>query len=246
MFEDFYKSLNQQLKLSSELIIKPLRESVKNSLTAISKIKLPKIDFDIDVAYENIEILTRNNSSYGWTAHGQMNALFYLDEDLLDKSQEYIDSQFLDYFESDSRKNLYRVTDEIKEVIDDKWKDVINDCFDLYETEKYRVIIPMLISIIEGEVSEIAESQKVGNRLMEDWEKKILTEEDRMMVIASYSLQEFLSSNMFKYRDFKKERAEVLNRNWVLHGRDNPKLWTRIDALKLINIIATLQFIRNS
>jgi len=208
MFEDLYKSLNEQLKISRENIIKPF----KDSLIAISKIRLPKIDFDIDTAYENIETLTRNNSSYGWTFSGQINALFYLDEDLLNKGQEYIDSQFLDYFESDSRKNLYRVTDSIREVIDDKWKDVIDDCFDLYETEKYRIIIPMLISIIEGEVSEIAESQRVGSKLMEDWEKKIPTEEDRMMIIASYSLQEYLSI-MFKYRNFNKDRSEMLNRN---------------------------------
>lgn len=224
-----------------------LRRNIENSISriAIPKIEFPKIEFpEIKIDYKKIEALANHNSSYGWTMTGEIDIRFYLDEYLLKLNQQQIDKVFLDYFESDSFANYQSTKSAIITEVDEKWKKVLKDCFELYENDKYQVIIPMLMTVIEGEVSDIAESPKVGGGLLNDWEKKILSDEERLMIIVSYSLNQYLSSKIFVRKEFHEDRAATINRNWVLHGRDNPENWTKIDALKLINVISTLQFIK--
>ncbi|WP_163581126.1 hypothetical protein [Gracilibacillus saliphilus] len=219
----------------------------------IPKINIPKIDFptfpkiefpEIIIDYENIEKLANNNSLRGWTLSGEIDTSFYLNEELLDRDQDYIDEYFLNYFESDSQKNLLIMKNSITNSIDDKWKSVVEDCFLLYKTDKYKITIPMLITIIEGEISKIAESNKVGYYLLKDWEE-IINPEDKLMFIVTYTLHQFLAGEIFASKNFNDERGTNINRNWVLHGRDNPSLWTRTDVLKLMNIISTLQFVQD-
>lgn len=243
----------------SEQFIKVVKESTKfqpfskvidtrKPLIDFSKmiVKLPKFDFpDINLRYEEIEKLAENNSKFGWTLTGEMDSNFYLDEDLLGKDQEFIDGKFVEYYEKNNQAQFKDTTEEILYYIEDKWTGVLVDCFTLYNSESYRIIIPFLITVIEGELSNILESELFGKRLLKSWEKEILSNDDKFIAIASYSLQKYLYNTTFENHDFNEERRSSLNRNWVLHGRDDPNLWTRTDALKLINIISTLQFIKD-
>ncbi|MDN4607362.1 hypothetical protein [Sporosarcina highlanderae] len=223
----------------------PYQQFQESLVSAISNLKFPKIEFpEFEIDWERIESLIKYNSSHGWTLSGEMDTNFYLDQALLGLEQVMIDALFFKYFESDSKKNYYSTKSTIIGEIDKQWKSVLIDCFELYEQDKYRVIIPMLISIIEGQVSGIAKSPEVGTRLLRVWRKQITSQEERMMIIVSYSLNEFLASKIFVRREFHEERGTTINRNWVLHGRDNPEYWTRVDALKLINVISTLQYIK--
>src|SRR5699024_7549779 len=127
----------------------------------------------------------KNNSKYGWTLTGEMDVHFYLNEELLDKDQIYIDEKFTDYFEANSRREFYKTTENIRQSIDDKWKEVIEDSIELYETDKFRIIIPLLITIIEGEIAKIADSDKFGRTLLKEWQGQIESEEERFIVIVS-------------------------------------------------------------
>ena len=162
------------------------------------KVTFPKIEFPkIKIDYEKIERLTNRNSSFGWTLTGKMNTSLYLNEELLELSLEQIDDVFVNYYEENSNKNFYGMKKIVLGEIDEKWKGVVNDCFDLYEEDKYKVIIPLLITIIEGHIAEIAESDFVGWRLLKDWEGKILEEKEKLLIIITYSLYNYLSTKLF-------------------------------------------------
>lgn len=258
--DDYNKMMQEYAKniqLIAEAISAPLGQvqAVQNAIKdAISSIKFPKIEFPviefpviefptIEVDWERIKALTEHNSLHGWTLTGEMDIKFYLDKDLLYLDQTQLDNSFVSYYESDFNKNYLIIKSNILDEIDDRWKNVLEDCFELYEAEKYRVIIPFLITVVEGEISDIAMSNKVGNGLLREWKGKVLSKEEEMLVIISHSLIKYLTK-MFLYKEFTKERGSVINRNWVLHGRDNPNYWTKVDALKLINVLSTLQIIK--
>jgi len=249
-FRRFTKTINENIRRVAEVTnhYDRIAEAIRASIPKIdlSKINLPKIDFpELEIDYEKIEALTNHNSSHGWTLTGEMDFNFYLDEDLLRLKQQEIDHIFLEYYESDSKMNYESTKSAIVDEIDGQWKSVLNDCFELYEQDKYQVIIPMLMTVIEGEISNIAKSPQIGKRLLTDWKKQIPSVQERMMIIISYSLNQYLSSKIFIRKEFHEERSSSINRNWVLHGRDNPENWTKVDALKLINAISTLQFIKS-
>lgn len=254
--DDYNKMMQEYAKniqLIAEAISAPLGQvqEAKNAIKdAISSIKFPKIEFSeiifptIKVDWERIKVLTENNSLHGWTLTGEMDINFYLNEDLLELDQTQLDNSFVSYYETDSNKNFLITKSNILDEIDERWKIVLNDCFELYEAEKYRVIIPLLITIVEGEISDIAMSNKIGNGLLKEWKGKVLSEQEEMLVIICHSLINYLSSKIFVYKEFTKDRGSEINRNWVLHGRDNPNYWTKVDALKLINVISTLRYIK--
>lgn len=47
---------------------------------------------------------------------------------------------------------------------------------------------------------------------------------------------------VFKAGNFDRnpERLEIINRDWVLHGRDYPSNWKQVDALRLLNALHTI------
>ncbi|WP_391116002.1 hypothetical protein [Psychrobacillus sp. L3] len=245
MMREYAKNMKRISEAFGEQF-RQIREAQNTIKTAISRIEFPKIDLpEIEIDYKKIEALVEHNSLSGWTITGKMNLNFYLDVKLLQIKSMQLDELFLNYYESNSNETYFMEKSVILKGIDDRWRNVLIDCFDLYESEKYGVIIPLLITIIEGEISDIAMSNEIGNRLIREWKGKILSEEEKFLIIISHSLIKYLSSKMFVRKDFAEERGSMLNRNWVLHGRDNPNYWTKVDALKLINVLSTLQFIKD-
>ncbi|MCZ2259847.1 hypothetical protein [Sporosarcina sp. G11-34] len=254
---EFFKEHNKRIRQITEALnpMEQLQSAIKASIVLprieLPKFELPQIEFPkieltkIEINYEKIERIVEHNSLNGWTITGEMDVNFYLNEELLGLESNKIDNLFVGYYESDNRRNYLMAKTVILSGIEDRWGNALNDCFELYEAEKYRVIIPLLITIIEGEISDITESHLFGSRLLKEWEEKILSEQEKMLIIISHSLYKYLSGKMFKPKPFAEERGLLINRNWILHGRDNPNLWTKVDVLKLINALSTFQFIKS-
>ncbi|MBU5219557.1 hypothetical protein KQI67_23125 [Bacillus albus] len=153
-----------------------------------------------------------------------------------------------------SQKNIY---DNMKENIlnctmYEDWKELLKQCFDSYEKENYLIAIPSLFIIVESITSQL-----ISPRL----EKYITTnktkrkppirdqytlvrpeiEEDKLNIIIYVSILMFLKS-VFSKGDFdkKKVRPSIINRDWVLHGRDYPANWNKADALRLFIALHTI------
>jgi hypothetical protein len=50
-------------------------------------------------------------------------------------------------------------------------------------------------------------------------------------------LHEVFSAGNF---DKNTTRFPIINRDWVLHGRDNPSNWNRVDSLRLFHAIHSI------
>jgi hypothetical protein len=243
-FQDFFKKIEE--------INEGFSKIGKNLLEDIAKIELPIIELpkfdlpEIEVDYERIRRITESNSKHGWTLTGDMGLGDYLNDELLNTPMSEVDSYFYSYYTfKDEGKgvDIYRnAKASIRETINPKWHVLIDECFRSYDLEMFKIAIPNLMTIIEGEVSEITESDYVGGKLINKFKVNAITEDDRFSTISIYSLYLFLKNHLFKYREFKKERSDIINRNWVLHGRDNPSLWTKIDYFRLLNTLDSIQF----
>ncbi|MFT4400485.1 hypothetical protein ACMX2I_10645 [Bacillus sp. SW14] len=203
-------------------------------------IKLPKINID----YERIEKVTDHNSLHGWTLTGEIPTHIYLNDEFLTMSQEEIDNFFLSYYEENDFKEMRGLKRSLLDGLDKKWHGLIEDSFSLYENGKFRMLIPTLMTIVEGEISEVAKSAEVGWKLIGDFKNSFSSETDKLIIISCYSALKFFDKRLFKRHEFYKNRREIINRNWVLHGRDDPQKWGKADAVRLFNTLSTMQFIK--
>ncbi|HFJ9454131.1 TPA: hypothetical protein ACGW67_005453 [Bacillus tropicus] len=162
-----------------------------------------------------------------------------------------IDNRILEFY---SDKNIQeRMKQDILEcTMYEDWKELLKQCFDSYERENHLIIIPSLFIIVESITSQL-----ISPRL----EKYITTnkarrkppirdqytlvkpeiEEDKLNIIIYVSILMFLKS-VFRKGDFdkNKERFPIINRDWVLHGRDYPANWNKADALRLFIALHTI------
>ncbi|MGG0277787.1 hypothetical protein [Bacillus rhizoplanae] len=127
-----------------------------------------------------------------------------------------------------------------------EWRVLLIQCFKNYEADTYQITIPSLFSVIEG----------FAYKLIYPRFKKYETPDEDMSLARKYgevkqemengsirwvlfvSAQEFIRLT-FKFANFDERRPFVINRNWVLHGRDNPSQWRKVDALRLFNALYT-------
>lgn len=184
-----------------------------------------------------------NNSRLGWTLNGDMPILFYLDHNLIGMSNREIDEVFTLYYTDES--NYQEMKKSILENIDLRWKTIMADVFNLYEENRYRVCIPLLVSIFEGEVANLMDTKSYGKNLKKELKRASdKVEEGFILNIEISSLRVYYEEHLFNDKRFSEERGYQINRHWVQHGRDNPELWTKTDALRLLNAISTIQFLK--
>lgn len=238
-YEELIKPI---LKLVGE--VSAVRETIINSIPRIEfpKINLPKIEID----YEKIERVIINNSRYGWTLTGEIGLNEYLNEDLLEKSLDFVDNYFYQHYSENDWRNFRVTKEEVINGINPKWKELVDECFHGIENDKYKVVIPTLISVIEGEISEIAETNDVGGKLIRKLRVRIDTDKDKFDTLLLYSLYSYIKGELFTYSNFLNSRPAIINRNWVMHGRDDPNYWSKTDAIRLINVLSTIQLAKET
>lgn len=223
--------------------INELKTSLAKTLEEIiPKITLPKITFP-KIDFERIRKITNHNAKYGWTLTGGMGLGDYLNDDLLGISKKKLDEYFYNYYVENDWEFFKEVENEILKSIESYRKILAKECFDCFVNEQYKTTIPTLITIIEGEIADIFQTKDYGKKLYQQM-KVSDDDQDKFRQIATYSVYNYLKNELFAPHDFGKNRRMNINRNWILHGRDNPNKWTKYDALRLINVLASLQFIK--
>jgi len=165
-----------------------------------------------------------------------------------------IDTAMEEYFSYDNECAYTRMK---RDVLDHKlvgsWKGLLEQCFNSYENGNYLVAIPNLFIIVEGIarmlISQKFEKHKIGRRtslknqyetVREDVSQEDETK-DRVYLVAYVSVLGFLNQ-VFQQGNFDRNptRFPIINRDWVLHGKDTPSNWKKVDALRLFNAIYSL------
>lgn len=234
------EELGQQIKT---IVDEDLLQKVFDGFSTLTiDLPLPKIDF-LDFDEQRIERIIRHNVSVGWTLTGEMPTNLYLRDEYLKMKHDEIDQIFISFYEQNEYQQLKSLVNTLKDGLSERWSEIFDHSLDLYLEGKFKIAIPALISIIEGELSMILGTQSIGNQLMKQFKSK-LDDKLKILTIATYSAYYFLDEHLFTHRNFSDSRLPLLNRNWILHGRDNPENWKKVDVLKLLNTLSTLQFIK--
>lgn len=116
------------------------------------------------------------------------------------------------------------------------WRPLLEQCFENYERDNYIICIPALLTILEGAANLPIKSSERAKFL-----------KDRIAYAPADSLNQVmwmtingLVERLYKTSDFAGAPPAILNRHWVLHGRDLPKDWRKADALRLFHALSTL------
>lgn len=166
------------------------------------------------------------------------------------EGQDELDSTFLSFYSKEEEFQFIK-THILEHELTKEWEALLTQCFESYENGNYLIVIPNLFIIIEN-ISHILISPRYQKYLnpnqkrkppLRDQYKKVKkeVETDRTYIICYISVAEDLNC-VFKSGNFDKRpaRLPIINRDWVLHGRDYPCNWKQVDALRLFNALSTI------
>jgi hypothetical protein len=122
------------------------------------------------------------------------------------------------------------------------WRGLLKECFEVFENGKHLVTVPALISTIEGVVACAGNSlhkQNVSRKFLAAiCADKAKASPRGIKALMWHSLEIFVEK-VFQDAPFDKSRPAIINRHWILHGRDSPD-WTVADSLRLFCALETI------
>ena len=180
---------------------------------------------------------TKSLASYGWTfpinfSPGQIDELVTGSHDRLD-----VDKFFIEYYSNDLK--LFQMFDFVySAVLYDKWYKLIEQCIRTYKSGLYLVTVPALITVIEGAIANLSSTTNTG---IIDLSRK-RAENTETSSVPRYLWKSFyyFALQLYESKAFDKERPQLINRHWILHGRDSCE-WNQADCLRIFQALYTLE-----
>ena len=121
----------------------------------------------------------------------------------------------------------------------------MEEVFDCLRMGKPKVCVPALLTVLDGFLAEHLVRKQIMPANKTNVAKYLKTfdstEETRPVTTWWMSAVNFVES-LFETTDFRTDAPTFINRHWILHGRAKTN-WSMIDALKLLNALATLHSI---
>jgi hypothetical protein len=168
--------------------------------------------------------------------------------ELGDSTDDEIDGYFLKaYLRENNDEGRLKPTfaDLLKSTKMEKWRSLLEEVSECIEKGRYKVCVPSLLTILEGFTAEcLCEQFKVSRRetnVSVALKRTKWHEGGDMSSLMWMSLVIFLE-HLFASSDFERNSPTFINRHWILHGRSATD-WTATDAVKLVNALATLQWL---
>jgi hypothetical protein len=192
----------------------------------------------IQADFEGLEASARALGAAGWTL--PMWAPPALVPYLLDQtnSLEDLDTAFIQLYSEHRAKEfrgLFRSLE--RRVVLKPWMPLLIQCRYAYLRRKYVVTVPALLAVLEGLVAAADGSLQSarGPRAIASAKSKA-TRGIQLLLWAS--VDSFVDT-VFGTHSFSASRPRVINRHWILHGRDAAH-WTHADSLRLFQAIDTV------
>ncbi|QSF42673.1 hypothetical protein [Paenibacillus tianjinensis] len=252
-FSNAYTHINKinQLALSPAFEMARRLGEVASSIK-IPNIEIPKFQFpkllevDWEEFYENFSEECKSNAKYGWCISSCMPFAAYRKIGRTEDRQEVRDDLFTKMFEENNHNLYEEEKDYIINESSGAWSEFYRQCFDSVENNNIMVAIPSLVMAVEHELTNGNDADISGKPLVRSVQSTLVKEKEqgKLASIIAASLFTLLENGIFE-RGITGPRAQLINRNRILHGRDDPSKWTKIDAYRLISIISTLKLLQN-
>ncbi len=217
--------------IQMEGIIERLAEGWRRAFSAI----------DLEGSFTSTEKASKALAEYGWTLPMQLTPGEVVG--LAGQPIEEIDAFFVDLYTDEDCAALRRAGRELltrKGLL--AWRGLLEECLEVFEEGRYLVTIPALISTIEGVVATAGNS--LHNRNVS---KSFLTGVcankanacPRSIHGIMWRSLEIFVEKLFQNAPFDRNRPPIINRHWILHGRDLAN-WTKADSLRLFCALETI------
>lgn len=186
--------------------------------------------------------IINKNASRGWTIVSEVGLSNYLNEEVIDFTDEELDKYFEDLFYGNNNKILEDTKESILFNIGSHNYQFTEEVFEAFDNGLTKVVIPSLILLIEGTMADIVKTKNIGKFFKADIKGHPIKEQADLNEIIFYAAFLFVADTLYVWDKFDEPRKPIINRNRILHGRDNSELWTDTDALRLIVVLGTLTF----
>ena len=152
-----------------------------------------------------------------------------------------IERYIVDFYICDQHKQLRRLHDDLmksKELT--QWHPLLRQCFMAFESNMHLVTIPSLISVLEGAVAQKCDTLRTSMIQPAKYKAIQAKQEnpDSMEALIWKSVAKFIEK-LYEKSDFGGDRPLLINRHWILHGRDST-MWTVGDSIRLFNALQTI------
>jgi len=116
-----------------------------------------------------------------------------------------------------------------------RWRPIIRQSEDAIERGHHAIIIPALLTVLEGRVFTEATS---GIRVTKEIERIVQAKQgDSFERMVWKTISDYVNA-LFANSDFRDEEPHF-NRHWILHGRASAD-WTRADVIRLLHGVHTI------
>jgi|LGVF01.1.fsa_nt_gb hypothetical protein len=120
-----------------------------------------------------------------------------------------------------------------------RWNTVIRQTIDSYLNRRYAVVVPCLLIVLEGALAYGADDLRHWPNPKGSARKKREETEAGMRRLIWISIESFIEP-IFGKALFSESRPIILNRHWVIHGR-NTKAWgLRRECIRLFHALDTV------
>lgn len=210
---------------------------IDRRLTDMLTQQLNAVVASFDSAGAKVEDDARELGKLGWTLPmwGPIDLVSHLAKFSAEELDEYLQAQY-------SRRRNELEAELLTGLRDSPsllhWRSLLSECIDVYRKRSYLVIIPSLLTIVEGAVVSTINlySRKPKPRTVVD--EQVCNHDPGVDRAAWVSVQTFVAE-VFRDHDFSAPRPWLINRHWICHGRDRPE-WGRIDCLRLFQALDTI------
>jgi hypothetical protein len=118
------------------------------------------------------------------------------------------------------------------------WQPLLMEAFTAYAHGLFRVAVPALVTVLDAAVSLLGGRLTTRADVTRVAAETLRGANDGLARTIAASLHAFLLV-VFRPHDFASAPPTLLNRHWVLHGRDT-RAWTQADCLRLFQAIDTI------
>ena len=119
------------------------------------------------------------------------------------------------------------------------WRTLITESVASYEDRRYAIVVPALLSVVEGAVAKAGRSLKQQPRPKTDTRRMRSATDAGMRRLMWVSIEGFVKS-VFGDAPFQSARPVILNRHWVLHGRTSTRWARRRECIRLFHALGTI------
>ena len=154
-------------------------------------------------------------------------------QELANLTPEEIDQYLEEFFDGGAFTDLRK--DVMGDASLDRWKTLLSQCFRNFETGEFHICIPSLILVLEGSFNYEAFFKE--KRRKEFFRQKIKS-------ASEFDKVTWISLNRFCDVLFAPTGKGRINRNRILHGRDQPSNWKRVDCLRLFQALDSTRRIK--